>query len=74
MKNEIGKVEYHYGFYGAVHASYEPTNVKMQYLQEHELGDEPVRMDMLILKQDAAPLTDPVFTMSKAPSVFPLRS
>jgi hypothetical protein len=45
MKNEIGKVEYHYGFYGAVHASYEPTKVKMQYLQEHELGDQPVRFD-----------------------------
>ena len=28
--------------------------------EDLELGDEPVRMDMLILKQDAAPLTDPV--------------
>lgn len=50
-KNEVGKVEYHYGFYGAVHAEYEPTHVQMEYLQEHELGDEPVRMDMLILRE-----------------------
>ena len=52
MKDEIGKIEYHYGFYGAIHAEYEPTNIKMEYLQEYELGEEPVRIDMLILKQD----------------------
>ena len=74
MKNEIGRTEYHYGFYGAVHASYEPTNVKMQYLQEHELGDEPVRMDMLILKQDTAPLTDPVGSFFKTHNVLEYKS
>ena len=60
VKEEIGKVEYHYGFYGAVHAEYEPAIVNMEYLQEHELGDEPVRMDMLILKHDRTALTDPI--------------
>ena len=59
-KEETGKVEYHYGFYGAVRVEYEPTNVKMEYLQEHELGNEPIRMDMLILKHDRTPLTDPI--------------
>ena len=43
---ETGKIEYHYGFYGAVRAEYEPTQVEMEYLQEYELGEEPVRMDM----------------------------
>lgn len=74
MKNEIDKVEYHYGFYGAVHASYEPTKVKMQYLQEHELGDEPVRMDMLILKHDTTPLTDPVGSFFKTHNVLEYKS
>ena len=64
-KDEIGKVEYHYGFYGAVHVQYEPTRVHMKYLQEHELGDEPVRMDMLILKHDSTSLTDPVGSFFK---------
>ena len=32
--DEVGKIEYHYGFYGAVHAEYEPTHIKMEYLQE----------------------------------------
>ena len=59
-ENEVGKIEYHYGFYGAVHVVYEPTKVHMEYLQEHELGDEPVRMDMLILKHDRTPLSDPI--------------
>ena len=59
-KEESGKIEYHYGFYGAVHVEYEPTHVQMEYLQEHELGDEPVRMDMLIIKRDVSELSDPI--------------
>ena len=46
----------------------------MQYLQEHELGDEPVRMDMLILKQDAAPLTDPVGSFFKTHNILEYKS
>ena len=60
VKDEIGRVEYHYGFYGAIHVQYEPTHVRMEYRQEYELGSEPVRMDMLILKHDQTPLTDPI--------------
>ena len=59
-KDESGKIEYHYGFYGAIHAEYEPKHVQLEYLQEHELGEEPVRMDMLIIKRDSASLTDPI--------------
>ena len=74
VKDEIGRTEYHYGFYGAVHAEYEPTHVNMEYLQEHELGEEPVRMDMLILKKDAAPLTDPVGSFFKIHNVLEYKS
>ena len=31
-KDETGKVEYHNGFYGAVHAVYEPMNIPMEYM------------------------------------------
>ena len=47
MKEETGKVQYHYGFYGAVHAEYEFSGIEMEYLQEHELGDEPVSLTCL---------------------------
>lgn len=73
-KNEVGKVEYHYGFYGAVHAEYEPTHVQMEYLQEHELGDEPVRMDMLIIKRDSAVLVDPIGSFFRTHNVLEYKS
>ena len=73
-KNEVGKVEYHYGFYGAIHAEYEPTHVQMEYLQEHELGDEPVRMDMLIIKRDSRQLTDAVGSFFRTHNVLEYKS
>ncbi|MCR5138136.1 MAG: hypothetical protein K6C12_13800 [Oscillospiraceae bacterium] len=74
IKDEVGKIEYHYGFYGAVHAEYEPTHVKMEYLQEHELGEEPVRMDMLLLKLEDTPLTDPIGSFFRAHNVLEYKS
>ena len=73
-ENEVGKIEYHYGFYGAVHVVYEPTKVHMEYLQEHELGDEPVRMDMLILKHDRPPLSDPIGRFFRTNNVLEYKS
>lgn len=46
----------------------------MEYLQEHELGEEPVRMDMLILKQDATPLEDPVGSFFRTHNVLEYKS
>ena len=73
-KEESGKIEYHYGFYGAVHVEYEPTQVHMEYLQEHELGDEPVRMDMLIIKRDSAKLHDPIGAFFRMHNVLEYKS
>ena len=73
-KEETGKVEYHNGFYGAVHAIYEPMNVQMEYMQEHDLGDEPIRMDMLIIKKDSAPLTDPIGSFFRTHNVLEYKS
>ena len=72
--DESGKIEYHYGFYGAVHAEYEPTHIQMEYLQEHELGDEPVRMDMLVIKRDTAALTDPIGAFFRTHNVLEYKS
>lgn len=33
MKEEAGKVQYHYGFYGAVRAEYESSGIEMEYFQ-----------------------------------------
>ena len=71
---ESGKIEYHYGFYGAVHAEYEPTHIQMEYLQEHELGKEPVRMDMLVIKRGSAKLTDPVGSFFRTHNVLEYKS
>ena len=73
-KVETGKIEYHYGFYGAVHVEYEPRHVKMEYLQEHELGDEPVRMDMLIIKRDEDALKDPIGSFFRTHNVLEYKS
>ena len=63
--DESSTIRYHYGFYEAVHAEYEPDHAEMEYLQDFELGTEPVRMDMLILKRDRPPLSDPVGVVFK---------
>ena len=74
VKEETGQVEYHYGFYGAVHAVYEPTQIKMEYMQEHELGEEPVRMDMLLIKQESRSLKDPIGSFFKMHNVLEYKS
>ena len=74
MKEETGKVQYHYGFYGAVHAEYESSGIEMDYFQEHELGDEPVRLDMLVIKPESAPLTDPIGSLFRTHNVLDYKS
>ena len=71
-RDETGKIEYHYGFYGAVRAEYDRAD--MEYLQEYELGDEPVRMDMLIIKHPSPPLQDPVGSFFRTYNVLEYKS
>ena len=57
----VGKIEYHYGFYAATHAEYHAFRGVLDFLQEQELGVEPVKLDMLIIRQDEPnPLKDPI--------------
>ena len=61
MAEKMEPIPYHKGFYGAVHTLYEPTRVSFTYLQEYELGAQPLRMDMLLIKQDKKQrLEDPI--------------
>ena len=46
----------------------------MEYLQEHELGEEPVRMDMLLLKLEDTPLTDPIGSFFREHNVLEYKS
>ena len=61
MNEESVKIEYHYGFYAATHAEYHAFREVLDFLQEQELGVEPVRLDMLIIKRDGPnPLKDAI--------------
>ena len=57
----VGKIEYHYGFYAAAHAEYHAFREVLDFLQEQELGVEPVKLDMLIIRRDGPnPLKDAI--------------
>ena len=58
MNEETVKIEYHYGFYAATHAEYHAFREVLDFLQEQELGVEPVRLDMLIIKRDGPSLRE----------------
>ena len=58
-ETETGKIQYHEGFYAAFMAEYE-TRADMMYWKDHELGEKPVRADLVVTKGSAEPLTDPI--------------
>ena len=61
LNEESSKIDYHHGFYAATHAEYHAFREVLDFLQEQELGVEPVRLDMLIIKRDGPnPLRDPI--------------
>ena len=74
MQEEAGRIEYHYGFYGAIRAEYESSGVEMEYLQEHELGDKPIRLDMLVIRQNVTPLADPIGSFFRIHNVLEYKS
>ena len=69
------KIEYHYGFYGAVHIEYDKEGSGLAFFQEYELGDKPVRLDMLIInKSSENKLTDPIGKFFKKYNVIEYKS
>lgn len=71
---ETGRVENHYGFYGAVHMEYDTAEVEMECLRERELGDKPDRLDMLLLKKEFIPLKDPIGSFFRTHNVLEYKS
>ncbi len=75
MSTEAGSVQYHYGFYGAIHAQYGSENKDFKYFQELELGEEPVKLDMLIIKNASKlKLQDEIGRFFKTFNVFEYKS
>ncbi len=75
MNEESGKIEYHYGFYAATHAEYHAFREVLDFLQEQELGVEPVRLDMLIIKRDGPnPLKDAIGSFFRKYNILEYKS
>ena len=59
VNDESGKIEYHQGFYAAMRLEYDSAPVEIR--KELQLGDQPVRLDLLIIKlNDGETLPDPI--------------
>ena len=72
---EGGKIKFHYGFYGAIKLIYESAKSSYVFLQEQQLGDEPVRLDMLIVrKNERHVLTDPIGQFFRGHNILDYKS
>ena len=61
MSDETSKIGYHYGFYAAMKVEYGLRHADLTYEQEVQLGEEPIRLDFLIIKKNSNEvLTDPI--------------
>ena len=72
-ETEAGKIQYHQGFYAAVKAEYKFRD-DMLYWKDHELGELPVRPDLVIAKGSAEPLTDPIGSFFRKRNVLEYKS
>ena len=52
MSEDTGKIKWHQGFYGGLELELAPYRDGLQFEQEHQLGKEPSRIDILIIKKD----------------------
>lgn len=72
---EGGKIKFHYGFYGAIKVIYEAFRASYSFLQEQQLGDEPVRLDMLAVRKDEkSVLDDPIGRFFKKHNILDYKS
>lgn len=72
---EEGRTRYHYGFYAAMKVEYDLIKAHVRYEQEIQLGEDPVRLDFLIIKkQNGVELTDPIGSFFKRVNLFEYKS
>ena len=61
MGEESGKIDYHSGFYAAMHAVYRHARADFELPHEQELGIKPLRLDMALVRRgDQGELTDAI--------------
>ncbi len=75
MADEAGRTRFHYGFYAAMKVEYGLIRAQLTYEQEIQLGEDPIRLDFLIIKKDTAvALTDPIGEFFRAVNLFEYKS
>ena len=75
MSREKGRIKYHYGFYAAMRVEYDLMHADLEYDQEVQLGEEPIRLDFLIIKKSPdVVLTDPIGEYFEAVNIFEYKS
>ena len=73
MAQESGRTRYHYGFYAAMKVEYDLVNAGVKYEQEIQLGEDPVRLDFLIIKAEGE-LGDPIGEFFRKVNLFEYKS
>ncbi len=72
---EGGKIKFHYGFYGAIKLIYDAAKSSYVFLQEQQLGDEPIRLDMLVVRKDGRHvLSDPIGQFFRGHNILDYKS
>ena len=75
MTQEDGRTRYHYGFYAVMKVCYDLLKARVTYEQEKQLGEDPIRLDFLIIKKDNdATLHDPIGEFFRAVNLFEYKS
>ena len=75
MTQEDGRTRYHYGFYAAMKVCYDLLKARVTYAQEKQLGEDPIRLDFLIIKKDNdVTLHDPIGEFFRAVNLFEYKS
>lgn len=75
MAQEAGRTRFHYGFYAAMKVEYDIIQANVTYEQEIQLGEDPIRLDFLIIKKDTdVVLTDPIGEFFKSVNIFEYKS
>lgn len=72
MSDETSKIRWHYGFYAAMKVEYGRKVPLSQFEQEHQLGEEPIRLDMVITTD--GPLPDPIGQGFRKKNLFEYKS
>lgn len=75
MAQEAGRTRFHYGFYAAMKVEYDIIHANVTYEQEIQLGEDPIRLDFLIIKKNPAiVLNDPIGEFFKSVNIFEYKS